>query len=169
MDQNPYASPQHSSKHSRHEKRLRMIGFAVACLMYLLSLGGNTIATGAGTDRGFLPGIICLLFGMEFHLAWYANPFIFVSAVLLLRNQFTWAAGCAAIAVLLSLTVFQIQEIMINEGGATGAVTGYGLGFYLWLGCSLVLLATSLACVGLGRRNSNQDTTPSEPSAEGTN
>src|SRR6185295_18687688 len=121
---------------------LRAIGLAVACLMFLLSLGCGTIV--AGTDKGFLLGFVCLLFGMEY-LAWYANPFIVLSGLLLLLDRPGWSAGFGAIAITFALSTFWIREIEINEAGHVGTVTGYGLGFYLWIGCCIVLWATSLA------------------------
>jgi len=118
--------------------------------MFLLSLCCSTIVS--GTDKGFLLGIICLLFGMGY-LAWYANPFIFLSGLLLLKNRHRWSAGCAAIAFVLSRTALRAKEIEVNEAGTKGQVTDCGLGFYLWIGSSIALLLTSVVCLVGGRKN----------------
>ena len=152
MEHDPYGTPQGYAPPRAVESKVRVIGLTVAGLMFFISLGGSTIIS--GQDKGFLLGFVCLLFGWgASYLAWYANPFIFLSGLLLLLNRPLWAAGSAAIAVGLCLTTFQIQTILINEAGTKGPVTGYGWGFYLWLGSSLVLLATSVTCLVMRRGN----------------
>jgi hypothetical protein len=154
MEQNPYKSPQYSVVRRNAEWDLRSVGFVVAGLLYFVSLGGGTIQS--GTDRGFLLGIICLLFGMSY-LAWYANPCILISGMFLLSKRFHWAAAYAGIAIALCLSALRIREIEINEAGTMGVVTGYGFGFYLWTASSITLLAASLACL-LSRRDHRTST-----------
>ena len=155
MDENPYKSPTATFAVHATKLKVRTAGRTLACLFFLLSLFCGTI--GAGDDDGFLLGGVCLLFGM-LYLPWYANPFIFLSAHFLQANRPRWAVAFSAIATALAMSTLQIKEILINEGGATGPVTGYGIGFYLWIGCCVTLLATSLFCLPAGSlRFQNQD------------
>jgi hypothetical protein len=160
MEQNPYAAPQNPSQPAKQRTRYWALGLAIAGLLYFLSLGGSTLITGTdGKDRGFLIGFVCLLFGQGY-LPWYANPLILFSAICLYKNRFGWAAAWATFAFGLSLTALLIPEILIDEAGTTGPVTGYGAGFHLWLGCSLVLLGTSVVCMRQQRSVKIQQATP---------
>jgi hypothetical protein len=119
--------------------------------LFLASLVTGTLKADSGD--GFLLGIICLLFGWGIHLSWYANPLLFLSGTFLLAKWPRGAACSAAVAIALMLSALQIKDVYINEGGATRPVTGYGVGFYLWICSGVVLLATALACLGSHRPN----------------
>ena len=151
VDVNPYKSPQHSSTARRGHLRRRRVGLIVASFLFLASLVTGTLEAGSGD--GFLLGMICLLFGWGIHLSWYANPLLILSGTLLLAKWPRGAACSAAVAIALMLSALQIKEIYINEGGTKGPVTGYGVGFYLWICSGVVLLATALACLGSHRPN----------------
>jgi hypothetical protein len=94
-------------------------------------------------DSTFLLGIVCLLFGIGY-LPWFANPLGALASVLLLRNSYKWAACIEAVALPLALTTLSIVEVPRNEAGQLARVTGYGVGFDLWLTSHCVLLATCL-------------------------
>jgi hypothetical protein len=163
MNENPYKSPQHSSTARIGRLRRRWVGFILAGLLFLASLATGTLKTDRGGE-GFLLGIICLLFGWGIHLSWYANPLLLLSGALLLAKRPLGAACSAAVAISLMLTALQIKEIYINEGGTKGPVTGYGVGFYLWVCSGGVLLVTALLSMRGGRQrveNSNEGTTGS--------
>ena len=164
MDRNSITSQQPQEPVvSATEMAVQTIGLIVAAAMFLFSLGGMTII--AGPKQGFLLGIVCLLFGWGAHIAWYANPFIFFAGLLLLLGRPKPAIGCAALAIGLSLTTFLIHEIDINEAGTKAPVAGYGMGFYLGLGSSIALLATSVACSLIRRKSvcGQNDELPTNP------
>jgi hypothetical protein len=127
---------------------VRKAGICVAVVLFVASLGCNTLLY--GPESSFLVGLVCLLFGMSY-LSWYANPFIVFSGLLLLEEKPVWAAGVAAIATGLALSALSIQEIERNEAGTMAPVIGYGAGFYLWVGCTVVLLLTACYCVAARR------------------
>jgi len=129
---------------------IRTAGIILAFVLFVFSLGFSTLLY--AQDSSFLLGIICLLFGMGY-LAWYANPFVFLTGLFLLNSKPRWALGAAAISTMLALTALSIQEIERNEAGTMAPVTGYGAGFYLWLACNVVLLATSVYSVATARRS----------------
>lgn len=63
---------------------VRSVGLILAFALLVISLGCSTLLY--AEDSTFLLGIICLLFGIG-HLAWYANPFIFLSGLFLLLEK----------------------------------------------------------------------------------
>ncbi len=64
---------------------LRIAGIVLAALLFLSSLGLNTLILSQG-ESSFLLGFVCLLFGFSY-LAWFANPLFFVSIILLSLNR----------------------------------------------------------------------------------
>jgi len=54
--------------------------------------------------------------------------------------------------LLLASSSFQLQGISTNEGGVTSAVTGYGAGFYLWLGSCAAPVVLSIVFDRLTRK-----------------
>jgi hypothetical protein len=128
--------------------RIRTTGVVLAIVLFILSLGFSTLLY--AEDSSFLVGLACLLFGLSYP-AWWANPFLFFAGCLLKERKPAWALANAAIATVLILSTFTITHIERNEAGTLAPVIGYGLGFFLWLGCGLVLLSTSLVCVVLGK------------------
>lgn len=122
--------------------QIRTTGLILATVLFVLSLGFGTLLY--SDDSSFLIGLACLLFGMSYP-AWYANPFLFFSGCLLREKKPAWALANAVVATCLILTTFTITQIERNEAGHLAPVIGYGLGFYLWAACGVVLLGTSLA------------------------
>ncbi len=133
------------------ETRIRIGGLILAFTAFFVSLGCNTLLY--GEDSGFTVGLACLLLGMSYP-AWYANLFLFLASVSLRQKQFWGAVGCAAVATGLALSALLIQEVPKNEAGMLAPVIGYGIGYYLWVACGLVLLAAGVACT-LVRQKSN--------------
>jgi hypothetical protein len=64
---------------------LRIAGIVLAAVLFLSSLGLNTLILSHG-DSSFLLGFVCLLFGFSY-LAWFANPLFVVSIILLSLNR----------------------------------------------------------------------------------
>jgi hypothetical protein len=76
-----------------------------------------------------------------FIVAWAANPFFLYAVFRQLAGR--PAPRAVLIAVLLALSTFGIDEILMDEGGGKDIVYGYGLGAILWL-LSIFLLATAV-------------------------
>ena len=151
MSQNPYQAPTASlpaRPSNARTSRWRHAGLLVACCFFAISLFSSTLETGNG--NGFLLGLVCLLFGWGSHLSWYANPPLLLAGVFLLTKRPGAAAISAAVAIALMLTALQITETYVNEAGTKAPVTGYGLGFYLWIGSGVALLITALASLMAG-------------------
>jgi hypothetical protein len=120
----------------------RIAGIVLATVLFLLSLGFNTLKLSQG-DSSFLLGFVCLLFGFEY-LAWLANPFFLVSIILLSLNRSRVALATSTVSVILAATTFLIQKAPFNEAGHMANVVGYGPGFYLWIASMSVIFVTSV-------------------------
>ncbi len=126
-----------------HLRTIRNVGITVSLAMFAVSLFGMTLLDERGGE--FLVGLVCLLFGQGY-LAWYANPLLLFSMLLMFEGKYRWGSLTAGIATTLAATTFGIQETILNEAGHTAPVVGYGWGFLLWMGSCVVLLATAIAC-----------------------
>jgi hypothetical protein len=124
-------------------RTIRNVGITVSLAMFAVSLIGMTLLDERGGE--FMVGLAYLLCGQGY-LAWYANPLLLFSILLLREGKSRWASVTAGIATALAATTFGIQETILNEAGHTAPVVGYGWGFYLWMGSCLSLLATCAAC-----------------------
>jgi hypothetical protein len=78
----------------------------------------------------FLWGPFGILDGV---VAWYANPFLALMALLLVARRYSLVALFGIPCLTLALSTLAVHEILINERPTYATITGYGLGFYLWL------------------------------------
>lgn len=129
---------------------IRRVGIVTAGILFVSSLGFSTLRS--ADNSSFSIGLACLLFGLSY-VPWWANPCLFFTWCLLCEEKPAWATATAAVSTTLMLTALTIGQVPVNEAGILAPVIGYGLGFYLWLGCSLVLLATSIFYLVKGERS----------------
>lgn len=80
-------------------------------------------------------------------LAWLANPVLFLGWGFFHFKRFKSAAACAATALLLMISFLLADKIISSENGDYSTVTGYGLGYWLWLASSVAFLAGSIMAV----------------------
>jgi hypothetical protein len=98
----------------------------------------------------FLWGPLGLLDGV---VAWYANVFLPLSAVLLWTRRYRLAALCGIPALALALSTLGMHRILVNERPDYETITGYGVGFYLWLASIAIVPASALVLAVLtGKR-----------------
>jgi hypothetical protein len=126
---------------------LRVAGIVLAAVLFLSSLGLNTLILSQG-DSSFLIGFVCLLFGFSY-VAWFANPLFLLSVVLLLLNRSGMALATSAASVIPATTTFLIHKAPFNEAEHMADVVGYGPGFYLWIASISVMFVTSVLCTTL--------------------
>jgi len=115
----------------------------VALSLWVASLALTGLVLYAKQQRMTGVGILALgwLSPLIGNFAWFANPLFLWS---LLRLRFGKpAVGLALLSVLLSLDAFRFSKYLLNEGGGSTPVYGYGWGFVLWLAALLVLLAAA--------------------------
>ena len=128
---------------------LRIAGIVLAAVLFLSSLGFNTLILSRG-DSSFLIGFACLLFGFSY-VAWFANPLFLVSVILLSLNRSAMALATSTASVILAATTFLIQKAPFNEAGHMADIVGYGLGFYLWIASMCIILLTSVLSATVGK------------------
>jgi hypothetical protein len=120
----------------------RLLSF-FAFLVWLSSLALTGIVLYAGQKR--LSGLEILASGwlgpLVGNFAWFANVFFIVGVRRLWSSR--TAIIPSLIAVLLSLDAFRFTSYLLNEGGATTPVYGYGWGAVLWFLSVSLLLAAS--------------------------
>ena len=80
-------------------------------------------------------------------LAWLANPVLFLGWALFRYRRFKAAAACAAIALLLMISFLLADKVISSEAGTYSTITGYGLGYWLWVASSAAFLAGSILAV----------------------
>jgi hypothetical protein len=107
-----------------------------------------------------LPGFEILAMGwlspLVLNFAWFANIFFLYGIFRLLSGGVPIKS--AILATLLSLDTFRFSQYLLNEGGATSPVYGYGWGAVLWF----VSIFLMLAAVGTRRRETNTFNKPSD-------
>lgn len=94
-----------------------------------------------------LPGITCLLFGW-FTPAWYANPALFVAALVLAFGYRKLAAGFAGAAITLAATTW-LCDIRYAH-----------VGCYLWIASMVALLVAAVTGVARARDALSTDNEP---------
>jgi hypothetical protein len=94
----------------------------------------------------FLLGWLGLLAGT---IAWLANPLLIAAWVLfwLRRDRIALALGVAALVCALSF--LGVGKLLVSEAPTFAAVTGFGLGYWLWV-ASIMVIAVGSASPLLG-------------------
>lgn len=97
------------------------------------------------SDNKVLFGLEILLTGwlspLMLNFAWFANVFYVFGVIKLLSGGVPWAS--IVWAALLSLDTIRFAHYLLNEGGATTPVYGYGWGAVLWFVAIFMLLAAA--------------------------
>ena len=102
------------------------------------------VANGMETIGSF--GFAALFFGwmnasLSF-MVWFANPFYFLSIILIKSNKKA-AKITAATSLLLALSFLILDKVVINEGGTVAKIEAYLLGYWLWVASIFLLFITS--------------------------
>ena len=77
-------------------------------------------------------------------LAWLANPLLLLSWILCLTDELRAAFIASAAALLLAMSFLLHSTIVASEAPTYEAVTGYGLGYWLWLASMLIMAVGTL-------------------------
>lgn len=84
----------------------------------------------------FLFGWIGVFFGV---FAWLANPLLLASWYLLHKHRYRSSLYIASIALLLAGTFLLHSHVVSSEAPTYSKITGYGVGYWLWISSALVL------------------------------
>lgn len=112
------------------------------------------------SGQKYISGFEILLTGwlspLVLNFAWFANIFFLYSIFCLLSGGVPIKS--AIIATLLSLDTFRFSQYLLNEGGSTSYIYGYGWGAVFWF----VSIYLMLVAVGTRRRETNTSNKPSD-------
>lgn len=130
------------------KKHLPKLFLTISILLWLVSLSQRAYCTNndCGEKWSGLAIVISGIFGIfnfGATISWYANPFIFISW--LTYKKYKVSLIFSLLALIFGLSFLTFEEIIINEGGFMGDITGYATGFYLWnLSFTIMIIANIL-------------------------
>ncbi len=112
--------------------------------VFIISLTQKSYCSSYGLCNNY--GFLSLFFGwigvFMLHIpafTWLANPLLLGSWVFFRKNSKT-SFILSIIAFSLMLSFLLVDEIISNEAGTKSKVVFYGLGYYLWLLSSFIML-----------------------------
>jgi hypothetical protein len=97
----------------------------------------------------FLLGWLGLFSGT---IAWFANPLQIAALVLFTRRRYWIAFALGIAASFCALSFLNVDKVMVSEAPTFAKITGFGLGYWLWVASMIVITVGSvLALLGLVR------------------
>ena len=125
-------------------KKQKMILF-LSVGIYIISLTQKSYCTIGGTCEYF-SGLLNLIFGwfgvFKLHFPafpWLANPLLFLSWFLFNKEP-KKSLVLNVIVFVLMLSFLFVNEIIVNDGSTYSIVNFYGLGYWLWVLSSFIML-----------------------------
>lgn len=113
--------------------------------IYIISLTQKSYCT-VGGNCEYFSGLLNLIFGwfgvFKLHLpafTWLANPLLFVSWLLYKKKQKA-SLILSGTSLILMVSFLFVNQIIVNDGSTTSIVNFYGLGYWLWLFSSFIML-----------------------------
>jgi len=114
---------------------VRFVIITLSLAAFGLSLAFPAIVVDPPEDSYW--GGICLLIGwvsvLEFWPMWLANPLLLLCLIFLGCKKYRVALVLGLAAIAFALCTLSITQMLRDEGGTMNKVTGFGVGFYLWL------------------------------------
>jgi hypothetical protein len=113
--------------------------------VFIISLTQKSYCT-VGGNCEYFSGLLNLIFGwfgvFKLHFpafTWLANPLLFISWILFKKNpQKSLILSCIIFPLMLSFLL--VNKIIVNDGSTTSIINFYGLGYWLWLFSSFIML-----------------------------
>lgn len=139
---------------TRHPYLSLSVGLFVACLLF------NAFDVGyPSSERSVGLGFQALLFGwwgvFEGIPAWLANPVLVLAWFVALRQMHKFSLQLSLIALALMLSFLAVTEVDAGASGRAASVTGYGLGYWLWVGSALAQ-AVGASVLSRGQKHAQQ-------------
>jgi len=126
--------------------KIKIIALIISILLLLLALTRECYLVEGKTSIGSF-GLISFLLGwLNISLSgisWLANPLLILSYIFLFKNE-KWAIGFSLLALGFSLSFLFVNNILVNEAGHTGKITGYLSGYWFWVASIGVIFISSL-------------------------
>ncbi|TSD67157.1 hypothetical protein FFF34_007110 [Inquilinus sp. KBS0705] len=111
--------------------------FAVALIMPCF----DTRAEDGDTGQGLL----CLISGAFGFFSsftgfiWVANPALLFSWIYIRKDSWL-SLSASSIALFIGLLFLKCTEMTVNEGGGTSYITGYRIGYWIWLSSMMIMV-----------------------------
>lgn len=110
-------------------------GFCLCIFFYVISLSMNGMYVSARGEA--ISGLTVLLLGwlgiFDCVLAWYANPCLFLSLVLLFKFP-TASRRLALSGFVVGATALGVRHMVVDESGSQEPIT-LGAAYFIWLAC----------------------------------
>jgi hypothetical protein len=117
--------------------------------IYIISLTQKSYCTSGGTCEYF-SGLLNLIFGwigvFKFHLPafpWIANLILLISWKTFYKNT-NISFILSVLTFLTMLSFLFVDQIIVNDGSTKSKVIFYGLGYWMWLVSSFIMLIGNL-------------------------
>jgi hypothetical protein len=137
------------TEHAIGPQRLQQALFWASIVLYAASLLTDGFYVAGRAPRAWSPGWGELLLGwvslFEGTLAWLANPALFLGWFAYRSRRPRMAMACSCAALLLMVSFVFVKSVVVSEAPTYARVTGYGMGYWLWISSALCLLLGSLA------------------------
>lgn len=126
-------------------KYINLIFTIISIMLWLISMSQKAYCVDGNCGEPW-SGLICLLFGflsLFFYsyaaVSWFLNPLMIISYFIPLKNINTKLLLALA-SVLFGLSFLLFDEIVKNEAGHFGKITGYEIGYWLWVASAIINL-----------------------------
>ena len=115
-------------------------------VLFLLSLTQTGYHVDGPDEAGWHPSVGLLVVGclgpFTGVFAWLANPLLVATWIMMRSRSRRGTALCCAVASLgMSLSFLLHEQVMKDEAGHYARITGYGLGYWLWVASIITALA----------------------------
>lgn len=128
--------------------KMKNIILIASISFFALALTQNCYSTDfKGNNDASMPAILALLIGwlgvLGIHgpaISWLANPFLIASWITFGQNS-KYALPLSIITLVLMLSFLFFKKILVTEAGHVANITKYELGYWLWIGSALIIVA----------------------------
>lgn len=118
--------------------------FALSAALFAACLAFNGYYTAHSSANSGLLLMTGWLGLASWEVAWLANPILLFAAVAYARRRYRQAMKHSIVANGLMLSFLLTGKVMVSEAPTYADVTGYGLGYWLWLSSGATLLTGAL-------------------------
>ena len=130
----------------RKKSKSKTLVLIISFGLFIISLFNTSYCTESGSCNVAYETLLIGWLGMLYlgaGLTWIANPLIFISWILIVKNKrFAWIPSL--VACVTSIMFLKFNSIVINEAGHYSKITFVGSGFYLWTSSCFVSFIGSL-------------------------
>lgn len=152
-DNNPYRAPRTVTEPAATHNRPYSIIVGISIALFAVSLAGDGFYLAQDNPRDLARGYLIFLMGWTGMFVgvfyWFANPPLLASWLMFSYERTrAFAVVPALVALGVALSFLWCREFPIGTSGDYTRITGYGLGYWLWI-ASIATMAVSTLAVSL--------------------